>query len=110
MEQQKVIRAPEVYRRMSEPFVNLVEANDALGAFQSELRELRIKHRIRDVAVVIAVNVESADGEGVAQITCHVGNPSEQEAMFAFGLGQARAERKDLMMRIEAAAERNALR
>ena len=54
----------------------------------------------------MTVNVESPDGEGEARTTCHVGNPSEQEGMFAFGLGHARAERKALMVRIEAAAER----
>lgn len=95
---------PAKYREMCVPFESVDAANEALGAFQKELRELRQKHRIRDVTFAMAVDIKSPEhqgGEFVARVTGHIGNSSIHLELSAYALGEARAEAEAGMRALE---------
>lgn len=55
------------------------------------------------------MNIASEDEEGgefEARVVSHIGSSHEQEPMFAYALGQARAERRELIARVEELAAR----
>lgn len=60
------IRDPGLYARLSEPFEDRKEADDALTAFGEDLRVIREKHGIPDVAYVIMAEVLDDQGRAVA--------------------------------------------
>lgn len=92
----KTIKDSANYRKLSEPMATSQEADAALEAFWEELYELRNKHRITDVSIVFRVNYLADDGqEASVTSTAHYGDVNNHEAMMAFGLGQAAAERQE---------------
>lgn len=82
---------PERYRRLSEPFANRDIANESLEAFFKELGELREKHRIADVLVVVCVNVRYGETEGAAMCHASFGDPLKPESMAAYAYGCEKA-------------------
>lgn len=104
--QTEFINDPDNYREMSKPFASPNEANGALTLFFDEVRELRKKHRIRDVHMLVSVRTTDADGvEGDAMSASHLGDPAVGELMLAWGFGRAGAERRQTIRRIMTAGE-----
>lgn len=92
---------PDHYRKMSVPFENADAANEALRGFYEEVSELRKKHRITDVSVVVSVEVKYPDGgEGMAQSTLHLGDSLKREGMLAYAFGQAQAENREMINKL----------
>jgi hypothetical protein len=81
---------PETYRKMSEPFENPEAANAALSAFQGELYELRLKHRIKDLAFVCEINISHGEnGERPAIVSNGYGDSMRLPVLLAYALGEA---------------------
>ena len=92
---------PALHRKLSEPFPSLEAANEALDNFQAEFRELRAKHRIPEVLVVVGVNVIYASGaEGRAMTTMFNGNSMLRTAMAAYAYGFCQQEDREFLNRL----------
>lgn len=93
------IEDPKLYRKLSEPFNGADEANAALLAFLTEMRELRTKHRIAEVTFAVAVNVDygGEDGESSGMSVGHFGDESKAEVMAAYALGHFAAEHREMV-------------
>lgn len=95
-DEKKVVRDPGTYRAMSVPFESADEANAAIQAFFADLREIRTKHRMRDIHVVGITCVKYADGnEGDAMWSLQIGDSSKAESMLAYALGREQAEHRE---------------
>ena len=83
---------PALYRRMSEPFASIEEANEHVIPFFQELAELRKKYRIKDVSVVVECNVLDPDGkeEGSSGASLHLGHALNKLHMLAREYGAER--------------------
>jgi class 3 adenylate cyclase len=87
---------PEKYRRLSAPR-SVEETNKAINDFFDELGAIREKHGMADVTCVIGVKVQHTEKVGDAVTLCHYGDSTNQERLLAWALGQAQAERRELI-------------
>lgn len=78
---------PALYRRMSEPFADKDEAHAATVAFFEELGELREKHRIRDVYVIMGFSWMDEDEELESILPMQYGDASKGPLLTAFAYG-----------------------
>ncbi len=88
------------YHTLSAPFASIEEADDAVKAFHKELAELRVKHKIPDLFVVMGISFQvEANEEGddlrSIMVPAYMGDQSHQERLAAFGFGVASAERQE---------------
>lgn len=91
------IKDPATYRAMSEP---LADANEAIRAFNVELRELRAKYRLRDVACIVSGCYSGTDGSEVDYILdMYHGDDMKRESLLAWAFGKASAERQEMISR-----------
>lgn len=81
---------PEKFQRLSVPFETLDEAQAASEAFFKELGELREKHRMANVVVVIQ-NTVAGVGPGLAN--SFYGDWQHEEMMLAWAMGKAHSDR-----------------
>lgn len=89
---------PGRYRDMSVPHPLMEALNDALKAFQEELSALRVKHKIRDVLVLLQSPYLSADGEEIdAGVHFGFGDAMKHESQLAFTLGVVQGERQEMV-------------
>ena len=87
---------PGLYRELSTPYASVDEANKNLKAFWDDLAEIRKKHRIADLQVVIRVSALSEDGEeGVSIIHGGYGDQTKWESMLAYAFGMESAYRQE---------------
>ncbi len=81
---------PKLYRQLAEPFESEDAANEAMHAFQTELYELRVKHRIRDLTFVAQFAVDLPERNEVdCTIVNHYGDQSKKVTGLAFAYGKA---------------------
>lgn len=80
------------YRRLSEPFDDVEDANSALTKFWEDLYALRNKHGLANVTVVVKDSVKDS---GAFMWSAHCGSSLEEEAMAAWHFGQASSRRQD---------------
>jgi hypothetical protein len=91
----KFVQNPELYRKLSEPFENLMAANAALNGLMDDMRILREKHHIPDLYWVARITAKSEDGgETGAYSNGGMGNVLEWEAMLAYALGVEQTDRQ----------------
>jgi hypothetical protein len=96
-----VIRDPGGYRELSKPFETFTAANEAINAFFKDVRELRKKHKLPDVYIILkgtAYREDAADdeeSEGDWIISQHHGSSLNCEAMCAWAYGQEAAKRQE---------------
>ena len=88
-----VINDTEAYSKAVQPFATSEEANTALQTFFQEVRELRNRLGIADVAIIVQDSV----GEGLFHWNAHIGNPVNGEVMAAWHLGTVQAERQEMI-------------
>ena len=89
------INDPSLYRKLCEPFPSVEAADEAVRNFIAELRELRIKYKIPDIAMVIRLTGMTDRGtEGEMYLLAHHGDTNLEENMLAWGFGFAQAERQ----------------
>ena len=74
------------YRKMSEPFPSVEEANEALKSFYQAVEEARKEFHIMDVHVIVKMNVLRDGTEGTAMTSAHYGNTLEGAPMCAWAL------------------------
>lgn len=74
MSGQGEIFKPDTYRAMSEPFESASDLSEALTEFYADLRELRAKHRIADVLVVVKDAYLHEEGEVPMMSRMNAGN------------------------------------
>lgn len=104
-------QAPDVYRELCKPFETLEEANKAFESFQEELYELRKKHRVRDLVFIAQIGVKYDDGdEGSPIVLGMFGNEEKMEAMTAYALGRASAERQERVTRMTESGLKQAIK
>lgn len=93
---QGVLYSPETYREMSKPHASLEEANKEITAFEEAVFELRKKHKIADVYIVISDSMINEEGkEGQFFLTFQMGDALKSEGMLAYALGRAQKERQE---------------
>lgn len=80
---------PETYRRMSEPYESVAEAEASLAAFFEDVRAAREKHCVRDVSIVWNFAIVTPEGEQDMAGHAHLGDTTHQVAMLAWALGRA---------------------
>ena len=80
---------PATYRRLSEPYESLEEAEAALTAFLADVRAAREKHGVRDVSLVWNFSVVVPDGEKDMAGCAHLGDQHREVGMLAWALGKA---------------------
>jgi hypothetical protein len=97
---------PQIYRLCQEP--KSEEQCDAdWKAFADAVYEARVKHRIPDVLVVAKLLVAYPDGqEGVGYTRMICGSQLEAEPMASWALGNAAAERCELITKLAADARK----
>jgi len=84
---------PKLYRELSIPFESAAIAEAAWEKFESELYELRKKHRIRDFAYVASFPVSFEDGEeSDCSIVGHYGDGMKKASLFSYAAGASQAE------------------
>jgi hypothetical protein len=98
------IHNADVYREMSEPFESLEAADAALAAFDKELRELRVKHKITDVLCVTHFNTLINGKEQEHFATSLVGSVLMGEGMAAYAFGSEKARARQRIARLLAEA------
>ena len=81
------------YRKMLEPFESTEKANDAMASFFNDLYELRNKHKIPDVHVVVQIGYVIEDDESSAFAAMHIGDEINAEKMTAYAFSQAQVRR-----------------
>ena len=92
----KVISDPQLFRELDQPFASVDAFNEALLAFMEEAYELRKKHRITDVHMIVSAQVLDSDGNESARITnAHFGDTERAESMCAWAMGREHAEREE---------------
>lgn len=101
--EQKTFIDADNYQRCCAPFETGDEANAALEAFWSDFYDLRNKHRIADVLITFRVQVRQQDGQ-VAELfgSMMAGSELYQEALAAWSLGKASADRQAMIGRMVA--------
>lgn len=80
-EEENVVRSPETYAKLSEPFESNEEINQAWFAFQKELYELRKKHRVRDLTLVLGGSFMQ-DGEPAEEFCTGSFAPRRAKQLF----------------------------
>lgn len=86
----KPMSDPQTYRECSEPFATTEEADDAVEAFWAEMTELRKRHKLANVYVVIC---DSVNDERF-MVLAHCGDELMRESMAAYALGTESARRQ----------------
>lgn len=90
------IHDPKTYHAMSRPHADTEAAQQAIDAFIAETREVRVKHRVADVLMVVMVDVLHGEDEmgavPVAQV-CTLGDVRNAEFMAGLAVGATGRER-----------------
>jgi hypothetical protein len=88
---------PALNRKMKEPFPSQEAYAEAANAFIDGVRDLRQKHKIPNVLVVMTATA-IIDGEEVTYIpTAFMGDPVSKEGMAAYVYGEAQTEREAMV-------------
>ena len=80
------------YAEMMKPHADAEAADTTLKAFFQELYELRNKHRLANVSVIVS---DSVSGSGCFYWSGHCGDENQREAMAAWNLGNSSSARQD---------------
>ena len=89
------------YAAMSTPYESPEAANEAIQRFYDELTDLRNKHKVPDLLIVMRGSVVYPDGKsGIFLHHIHLGNELNSEAMAAYAYGQTQAERREIMNKL----------
>ena len=95
---------PDRYRTFCAPMAP-DEANEKLSAFADDVYELRNKHGIRDVHIILGVTVSCEDGEeGDVMSSAHFGSSLVAESMTAWAFGQEAAKRQETISKLVASS------
>lgn len=90
------VNNPSLYRELSVPFAGPEQADAALSAFYTELYELRVKHRVQDVLIVVQASVKYPDEDEGEVCSCvHFGKDDNAENLAAYALGYLGAQRQE---------------
>ncbi len=88
---------PDNYYELSKPFESQEVVGNAIEAFWNELYELRNKHRLPDVYIVIRANVKEM---GPVMTTLHAGDAMQAELMTAWAFGREQSDRQAMVANI----------
>lgn len=74
-------------------------SNDRINAFFKDLGELRQKHELADVHVIVRTNVLTADGrEAPGLCTIHYGDQMQVLQMCSYAMGHAQGEHQKFIL------------
>lgn len=97
----KITNDPENYYKLSAPYESEDAADEAISKFYEELGELRKKHKIPDLLIVIKATVRHKDGKvGQMMGQYAYGSTLDHLAMAAYVYGQLQAEHKELINKL----------
>lgn len=86
---------PKTYREMLVPHESRDVAAEQADAFIEGVRELRKKHRMANVLLVVEIRYEAGGEETNGMVSAHLGDTLQAEPMAAFAYGfQASASRE----------------
>jgi hypothetical protein len=91
---------PENYKQMAVPYENQDEANKAMSSFYDELSELRKKHKVRDLVVIVYGSVISDGEEGEFMNSMAFGNSINHLAMAAFAYGKEKQSHNEMIQKL----------
>jgi hypothetical protein len=89
---------PELYRKLSEPYGSLEEANKEMADFLEAVAELRKKHKIPSLQLIMmgsAKNDKGTESDFIAP--AFYGDSMRMEMMLAYAMGQAASERQQML-------------
>lgn len=89
----------DTYAEMEVPFDTPEEANTALQEFWAAVYELRKKHQLANVSLIVK---DSIRGSGIFMWDGHCGSEVDVEPMAAWHFGRASAERQEMIRRATA--------
>lgn len=95
----KPLNDPETYALMAKPFESKEKLDAAVEAFSAELRELRKKHKMTDVYVIIANSCAEGGEEDAGEYThvLHCGSSARSLMLVASAFGMEK-EKYDRMI------------
>ena len=100
---------PALYREMSVPHESVAAASDETRAFVEAVSAARVKHRIRDVLVVMQLGVIRDDGQEVsAQTRFSFGDRGATVEMAAYAFGAETREQSERLDKLASGAVRGA--
>ena len=89
------------YSRLAVP-VQQPEANDRMRNFFEALGELREKHQIPDVHIIVRQNIATDSGEAPGFCTAHYGDQAHAMQMCSFAVGHATGEHQKFVLQARA--------
>lgn len=96
MSDKTVVNDLGLYRALSQPFESYEAANEAIEAFMTAVRDLREKHRLQNVHVIVSgLAVGPAGEEGRWMTSAHNGDELLAEAMVAWAFGRESVFRQE---------------
>lgn len=92
---------PDNYYKLNRPFNTPEKANEAIGAFYEAVSELRNKHEIPDVLIVIKGSAIYEDGKaGEFLNLLQFGNQLNGVPMAAYAYGKLQAENIEIVNKL----------
>lgn len=91
---------PKLFREMSQPHESREAMNKAHEDFFDELGELRKKHKIANVVVIMEDSYEN-DGEELGMIgASSYGDPLKAESLCGYGYGLYKREKEEMLAKL----------
>lgn len=91
---------PENYAKMSVPFDNGNQADEALKNFFDAVEKARNEFKITDAHVIVKISIKREGETGAAMSSAHFGHSLEAEGMCAWSLGYEGANRRNTIERL----------
>lgn len=95
---------PALYRRLCEPHASIDALNAELEAFYKSVRELREKHKLPEVLVIVAANVMDDGVEYEVQSSAYNGDVRNAAYMIARAYGESIAEARAMIGKLASKA------
>lgn len=90
----------KLFRELNQPFESLEALNTAIGAFIKDFEELRKKHRMLNVVMMVQCPVTVDDEETMMGTDACFGDQGQWEAMAARMLGAIQSDRQKTIARM----------
>lgn len=96
-----------LFNALNVPFKDAETANTAIQAFFDEAYELRKKHGLANVSIIVHGDIEES---GPFMSAGHFGDSSTEEAMAAWNFGRAGADRQERIRNAISSGNENSLK
>jgi hypothetical protein len=91
---------PKRYRELSEPLPSREAADAFANGFFKDLDELRVKHKMRDVLVVVSGSYLDGEEEIEFALPMAIGDQSKAYTLAAYAYGYLRSEHEEQIVQL----------